>query len=190
MVYLWGILRLYTLFFLNTLSTINKGNLSVFMCNGVFMESSPLIRSLLPYPMDPIEVGFKYLGIFHKPLNYRNLDWMWLVKRNLDGMWLVKKFYRRINNWSLRFTSFGSRLVLIRVVLVDILVYWLSLAHIHVFVLNIFRKKMFNLLWGGEAIGKKIHLMKWETVVKSKEFGGWDIKNLCWYSMALQMKSM
>ena len=75
-------------------------------------------------------------------------------------------------------------------VLVDILVYWLSLARIHVFVLNIFRKKMFNLLWGGEAIGKKIHLMKWETVVKSKEFGGWDIKNLCWYSMALHMKSM
>ena len=38
------------------------------------------IRHFMPYKCDPIQLGFKYLGFFIKPLGYKAEDWYWLVK--------------------------------------------------------------------------------------------------------------
>ena len=83
--------------------------------------------------MDPIEVGFKYLGFYLKSLKYITMDWIWLVK----------KFDKRIGHWAHRFLSLGDCLVLIRAVLVGILVYLLSLVLIPVSIMNIIRKKIY-----------------------------------------------
>ena len=74
-------------------------------------------------------------------------------------------------------------MVLIKEVFIVIPIYWLSLACKHVSVKNILRKKMFNFLWSGEVNGKKIHLVKWESLAKPKVFGGRDIKSLCCFIM-------
>ena len=58
-------------------------------CNiGDELDSN--IRAIFPYKMDPIEVGFKYLGFWVKPLNYYIIDWKWLVN----------KFEARVGNWT------------------------------------------------------------------------------------------
>ena len=37
------------------------------------------IAQALPYKMDPITTGFKYLGYYLKPLGYKFSDWHWLI---------------------------------------------------------------------------------------------------------------
>ena len=64
------------------------------------------ISALLPYKMDPIEVGFKYIGHRLKPLNYCINDWRWDLKI----------FEQRISLWFYRLLSLGGRLILIRAV--------------------------------------------------------------------------
>ena len=47
------------------------------------------ILHYLPYKVDPIHMGFKYLGYFIKPLSYEVKEWRWLLKN----------FEKRINKW-------------------------------------------------------------------------------------------
>ena len=46
------------------------------------------ISSIFPFSMEPIEIDFKYLGFWIKPLNY-------CVE---DSKWLVQKFNKRASN--------------------------------------------------------------------------------------------
>ena len=39
------------------------------------------IRHIMPYTVDPIQVGFKYLGYYIKPLGYEVKDWLWFLKK-------------------------------------------------------------------------------------------------------------
>ena len=61
---------------------------SSFLYNDVDEETRIHNSSLLPFKMDPITTGFKYLGCRLKPLGYRTYD------RN----WLVSMFEKRVNN--------------------------------------------------------------------------------------------
>ena len=56
--------------------------------------------------------------------------------------------------------------------------------------MNVLRQNMFNFLWDGSDVGKKIHVINWERAENPKLLGGWDIKNIFWFSMTLRMKSM
>ena len=47
---------------------------------------------------------------------------------------------------------------------------------------------MFNFLWGSTSTNRKYHLAKWMDLSWPKELGGWGIKNLSWFSMALRLK--
>jgi len=60
-----------------------------------------------------LDNGFKYLGFFLKPNNYEIVDWLWIFQR-------VEK---RISLWAYRWLSLGGRLVLIKKVLQNILVF-------------------------------------------------------------------
>ena len=52
---------------------------SCFLFNNVDMDILGDIARVLPYKMEPIVSGFKYLGYFLKPLGYKVSDWNWLV---------------------------------------------------------------------------------------------------------------
>ena len=88
--------------------------------------------------MDPIMLGFKYLGYFLKPLGYGIKDWHWILKR----------FEKRISHWTFRLLSLGGRLILIKVVLNGFPVYWFALAHVPKSILNKLKKYIFSFLWG------------------------------------------
>ena len=94
------------------------------------------IQCFLPFKADPIQLGFKYLGFFIKPLGYQAKDWHWLVE----------KFEKRIHLWSNKFLSLGGRLVLIRVVLTSLPVYWFALVPLPKSILNKLRKLIFSFL--------------------------------------------
>uniref|UniRef100_A0A0V0HJI5 Putative ovule protein n=1 Tax=Solanum chacoense TaxID=4108 RepID=A0A0V0HJI5_SOLCH len=45
-----------------------------------------------------------------------------------------------------------------------------------------------NFLWQGNCYTRKIHLVKWKTVITSKKYGGMGIKNLITQNHSLLMK--
>ena len=49
------------------------------MYNDVDDEIRESIASILPYKMDPLTTGFKYLGYRLKPIGYRTNDWIWII---------------------------------------------------------------------------------------------------------------
>ena len=130
--------------------------------------------------MDPLTSGFKSLGCYLKPLGYGIKDWRWFIQ----------KFEKKLSNWTYKLLSLGGRPVLAKVVLMGLAVYWLSLAHMPRTILTYIRRYIFNFLWGNTAGNHKYHLVDWLTISKPYELGGWNIKNLEWFSLALHSKSL
>ena len=85
---------------------------SSFLFDDVDEEIRLHISALLPFKMDPIYTGFKYLGYHIKPLGYRMIGWHWLFT----------KFEKRISNWTYRLLSLGGRVILIISVLSSLVV--------------------------------------------------------------------
>jgi hypothetical protein len=139
-----------------------------------------LLKELLPFEVKPIDDGFKYLGFFLKPNCYTRADWNWLEK----------KFEKIILNWSHRWLSLGGRVILVKVVLESIYVYWISLAKIPKSVLNNIRRRMFSFLWTGKKVNEGMHLISWKKLAKPKKTGGWGIKIYFSFGKALAAKSL
>ena len=55
---------------------------SSFLYNDIDEHMKEYISSLLPFKMEPLSVGFKYLGYYIKPLGYCVNEWIWLIKKN------------------------------------------------------------------------------------------------------------
>ena len=99
--------------------------------------------------MEPIDVGFKYLGYRLKPTGYGINDWRWIIK----------SFEKRFSHWSFRLLILGGRLILIRVVMTSIPLYWFALARVPKSILNRLRKHMFDFLWGITTGSFRMHLV-------------------------------
>ena len=72
----------------------------------------------------------------------------------------------------------------------SLVVYWLSLARMPSTILNYIRRYIFNFLWGSFLGNHKYHLVYWLTISNPYDLGGWTIKNLDWFSLALRTKSL
>jgi hypothetical protein len=94
----------------------------------------------LPFQMQGLDDGLKYLGFHLKPNDYRKTDWMWLLE----------KLEKRLKVWSNKWLSRAGRLVLIKSVLEAIPVYWMSLSWIPKGILEKARKLSFSYLWRGK----------------------------------------
>jgi hypothetical protein len=136
------------------------------------------IQQLLPYQVKEMESGFKHLGYFLKPCNYLKSDWNWLLT----------KFEKRIGNETNRWLSLGGGYIMVKSVLENLPVYWLTLAKIPVHVLVKIRHHVFHFLWLGNKAKRGIHLSKWDTILSPKSYGGWDIKNIHLFGKELAAK--
>jgi hypothetical protein len=112
--------------------------------------------------------GLKYLGNMLKPNGYKQQDWSWLIS----------KVEKRIQFWCNHWLSRSDRLTLVKLVLEAIPVYWQYLAHIPKGILEKIRKICFRFLWSGKEGQESIHWMKWKSIARPKEEGGWDLKNI------------
>ena len=52
---------------------------SSFLYNEFDQIIKDSVVDILPYKMDPLSKGFKYLGFFLKPMGYCANDWRWLL---------------------------------------------------------------------------------------------------------------
>jgi len=93
-------------------------------------------------------------------------------------------------NWCHRWLSLGGRVILVKVVLESIYVYWISLENIPKSVLNCIRRRMFSFLWTGNKFNEGMHLVSWKKLAKPKKTGGWGIKNIFSFGKALAAKSL
>ena len=137
-------------------------------------------KQIIPFSTVSITEGFKYLGFFLKPNCYSFEYWVWLYK----------KVEARISAWTNIFLSRGGRLVLLKVVLQSILVYWESISYIPKGILTKIRKKCFSFPRKANRQTKGIPLMKWSALTLPKELGGRGIKNHALFCKALAAKSL
>lgn len=61
---------------------------------------------------------------------------------------------------------------------------------IQAFILHRIRSQMFNFLWGGSSKIKGIHLENWKLLFHPLANGGWNIKDLNFFSEALRLKNL
>ena len=86
---------------------------SCFLYSNVDVDIRTDIAQELPYKMEPIIIGFKYLCYFLKPLGYKINDWLWMIQ----------KYEKRIFHWSHKYLSLGGILILVQAVLSSLSVY-------------------------------------------------------------------
>lgn len=85
---------------------------------------------------------------------------------------VIDRFQRYLATWKRRQVSFGGRILLIKSVLSNLPIYYLSLFKMPVCVLNELVKIQSRFLWGGADLKKRLHLVSWNKVTRSKERGG------------------
>ena len=89
-----------------------NANKSSFLFNNIEDLVRQQIYNLMPYKMEPMAVGFKYLGYYLKPLGYGIKDWRWFLL----------KFKKKLSNWTYKLLSLGGRLVLVKSILMSLVV--------------------------------------------------------------------
>ena len=137
-------------------------------------------QQLFSYDILPLQGGFKYLGFFLKPNGYKIQDWVWLLRR----------FEARIGGWGHKFLSIGGRFVLTKSVLESLPVYWLSLTWIPRSILKQIQSRMARFIWSGCKEKSSISLAKWSYLTKPKALGGWGLKDLANFGLALTAKNL
>jgi hypothetical protein len=79
-------------------------------------------------------------------------------------------------------------LVLVKLILESIPIYWLSIHHIPKGILDKIKRKCFKFLWSSKILEEGIPLVKCTRIAKPKELGGWGLKNVHAFSHALAKK--
>jgi hypothetical protein len=78
---------------------------------------------------------------------------------------------------------------LVKYVVEAILLYWMTLAFIPKGVLDNLGRISYIFLWSRSMDKRGISLVKWKRVIIPKEVGGWGLKNIFKFSIALSVKS-
>ena len=97
------------------------------------------------------------------------------AKSKSIGIWngVIEKCEKRLVNWKSQYLSLGGRLTPINSVLDSMPAYMMSLFPIPDGVMDRLDALRRNFLWEGNSETKKFHLVKWDTLIKSKQAGGW-----------------
>lgn len=100
----------------------------------------------------------------------------------------LKKMDSKLSSLKDRWLTKASKCAKICEVLLAILIYPLSCLPLLKQNLKKFDARMRNFLWNDREKEKKMPLIKWENICKSKALGGLGIKNLQWQNEALEAK--
>ncbi|RVW46482.1 ADP-ribosylation factor [Vitis vinifera] len=103
-----------------------------------------------------------------------------------DGV--EKRMWKRLALWKRQFISKGGRITFIWSTLVSMPIYLMSLMRMPRVVKLRLEKIQRDFLWGGGALEKRPHLVKWAIVCSDKKKGGLGIRNLSILNRALLCK--
>ncbi|KAF3654186.1 hypothetical protein FXO37_16616 [Capsicum annuum] len=103
-----------------------------------------------------------------------------------DGV--IEKFEKKLASWQMQYLSMGGILTLINSVLDSISTYYMTRFPIPSKILKQLDRIRRDFLWEGNNKDHKFHLVKWIKVVRPKQMGGLDIKDLALHNKCLLMK--
>lgn len=122
------------------------------------------------------------------PFNFLGLPLGANPKRKSTWLPVVDKVKKKLSSWKRKLLSFAGRLSLIKSALTNIPIYFLSIFKMPKRIIKVITKPQSNFLWGGNETNRKVHLVKWEEVLKSKSQGGLGIRNLGVVNACLLLK--
>ena len=122
-----------------------------------------------------IREGIKYLGFHLKAKGYSKEDWKWLID----------KYYKKISSWEYKCLTLAGRIVLTRVVLLQLAVYWAHIYFLPASTIQKMNRITSNFIWGNKAAKGKYHLTSLEQISKPKSSGGWGLLDLRTFGKAL-----
>ncbi|KAJ9697075.1 hypothetical protein PVL29_009023 [Vitis rotundifolia] len=96
-----------------------------------------------------------------------------------------ERFRKRLAMWKRQYISKGGRLTLIQSTLSSMPVYCMSLFYLPRKVRLRLEKIQRDFLWGGGALERRPHLVKWSLVCLERKKGGLGVRNLAWMNKAL-----
>lgn len=175
----WHVLKLILDLFCRVSSMVINSAKSILLKYNIDESTLAEISLYFPFTVRDFEEGNRFLGYWIKPNNYRTVDWHWLLH----------KFDRRIHLWSWKWISIGGRVALAKSVLQNLAVFWISLCKIPKTILTTIRRKISNFIWSG-LDKRKIHLCNWQKIASPKALGGWSLKNIFVFALALRAKSL
>lgn len=85
---------------------------------------------------------------------------------------------KKLSSWKRKLLSYAGRLTLIKSVLANLPTYFLSLFRMPKRVAKSLVKLQSSFLWGGNVNKRKVHLVKWKEVTRSKSQGGLGVRDL------------
>lgn len=101
---------------------------------------------------------------------------------------VIDNFQKKLAMWKRRHISFGGRIALIKSVLANLPIYFMSLFNMPSCVVKELEKLQSRFLWGGGELQKKVNLVSWSKISICKERGGLGIKNLKLMNECLLLK--
>ena len=137
------------------------------------------LQNIFTFPVDRIVNGMKYHGFYLKPCRYLLKEWDWLII----------KVEKMINNWSFRWLSKGGKIILIKVVLEAIPVYWMHFS-IPMGIIEKIKKICFKFLWFGNHNSYGLPWTSWKILASPKSLGGWGLKVPVVFAKALAAKNV
>eukprot|EP00253_Pinus_taeda_P018287 PITA_18287 len=169
---------IFDLFLKATGMQINFGKSQACIADFERRERNRMVN-LFPFPIQPLEAPFKYLGFWLKPAVYKKEDWNWLIA----------KIESRISHWSFRWLYRADRLTLIKSILSAIPVYWAALTWIPKGVMEKIHRICCRFLWAGSKESSGLPWVAWDKVARPKEWGGWGIKRPSEFTISSAAKS-
>ena len=88
---------------------------------------------------------------------------------------VIERMEKRLSLWKADYLSLGGRITLIKVVLANLPIYFMSMFRCPLEVNKRIEKLQRDILWHGTG-KKKSHLIKWSQVCKPKKEGGMGIR--------------
>jgi len=114
-----------------------------------------------------------------KPSNYEKGFLHWLIQNFENKLWL----------WENRWLSLNSRMVMIKVVLKGIIVYWMHLFHFLMSIIHKINSTIIDSLWVVSGCKNKLHLSKLDSICTPID-GGWGIKHTHTFNLVLLIKNL
>lgn len=96
----------------------------------------------------------------------------------------------RLSSWKGRYFSLGGRIVLIKVVLSSLLVYYFNVFKCPASVIEKLERIQRKFLWNDDREKRKFHLVNWTQVCKQVSEGGLGIRPLRQLNTALLGKRL
>ncbi|KAH7685602.1 hypothetical protein IHE45_04G050900 [Dioscorea alata] len=120
------------------------------------------------------------------PVTYLGLPISGRRPRRQEWEGLILKVCRRLSLWKVRHLSLGGRLTMVNSVLMTLPTYWMAMFKLSKWVTRDIDRIMRDFLWSGPDLEHPgCRLVKWQSLFRAHDQGGWGILDLTNFNRVL-----